>query len=69
LVDTPPAVAGERMRADGMDPAVVEQIVTGSSWARAGHNAILTDDVAAVLGRPPTSFAMWVERNLGAFGA
>jgi hypothetical protein len=37
----------------------VEQIVTGSSWARAGHNAILTDDVVAVLGRPPTPFAMW----------
>jgi uncharacterized protein YbjT (DUF2867 family) len=67
LVDTPPAVAGERMRAEGMDPAAVEQIVTGSSWARAGHNAILTDGVAAVLGRPPTPFAMWVERNLGAF--
>jgi uncharacterized protein YbjT (DUF2867 family) len=69
LVDTPPAVAGERMRADGMDPAAVEQIVTGSSWARAGHNAILTDDVATVLGRPPTPFAMWVQRNLGAFRA
>jgi uncharacterized protein YbjT (DUF2867 family) len=69
LVDTPPAVAGERMLAEGMDPAAVEQIVTGSSWARAGHNAIVTDDVAAVLGRPATPFALWVQRNLGAFGA
>jgi uncharacterized protein YbjT (DUF2867 family) len=69
LIDTPPAVAGERMRADGVDPAAVEQIVTGSSWARAGHNAILSDDVAAVLGRPPTPFALWVERNLAAFAA
>jgi uncharacterized protein YbjT (DUF2867 family) len=69
LVDTPPAVAGERMRADGMDPAAVAQIVTGTSWARAGHNAVLTDDVAAVLGRAPTPFSMWVERNLRAFGA
>ena len=69
LVDTPPAVAGERMLAEGIDPAAVEQIVTGSSWARAGHNAILTDDVAAVLGRPATPFALWVQRNLGAFGA
>ena len=69
LIDTLPAVAGERMRADGMDPAAVEQIVTGSSWARAGHNAILTDDVAAVVGRPPTPFATWVDRNLARFAA
>jgi uncharacterized protein YbjT (DUF2867 family) len=68
LVDTPPAVAREQMLAGGMDPGAVDQIVTGSAWARAGHNAVVTEDVASILGRPPTPFAVWVERNLAAFG-
>lgn len=67
LVDTLPQVAGEQMLAGGMDPAAVEQIVTGSAWARAGHNAVVTEDVASILGRPATSFDAWVKRNRAAF--
>ena len=55
LVDTPPAVAGERMRADGMDPAAVEQIVTGSSWARAGNAILPTTSPPCSAAHPPHS--------------
>jgi uncharacterized protein YbjT (DUF2867 family) len=67
LVDTLPALAGEQMLASEMDPAAVDQIVTGSAWARAGRNAVVTDDVAEILGRPPTPFHRWVEHNRAAF--
>jgi uncharacterized protein YbjT (DUF2867 family) len=61
--------AADQMLAAGMDRSVVDMIIIGSAWARAGHNAILTDDVAAVLGRPPTSFETWVDQHRHALGA
>jgi uncharacterized protein YbjT (DUF2867 family) len=67
LIDTLPAVAGEQMLANGMDPGAVDQIVTGSAWARAGHNAVVTEDVAEILDRAPTPFHTWVARNVTAF--
>ena len=64
-------VLPEHARADllraGLDPAAVAEIVAGSAWARAGHNAVLTDDVARVLGRPATSFRAWAEDHRAAF--
>lgn len=69
LVDTLPAVAGEQMLASGMNPGAVDQIVTGSAWARAGHNAVVTDEVASILNRASTSFSVWVDRNRTAFDA
>lgn len=67
LIDTPPAVAGEQMLAGGMEPGAVDEIVIGSSWTRAGHNAVVTDHVAQILGRPPTPFHVWAEQNVAAF--
>jgi uncharacterized protein YbjT (DUF2867 family) len=45
--------------ASGMEPPVVTTVIAGMSWARSGHNAIVTDDVTEFLGRPPTRFATW----------
>ncbi|MEU3269782.1 NAD(P)H-binding protein [Saccharomonospora sp. NPDC006951] len=59
---------GQRMSSQGISPAAVETAVTGMTWARAGHNAILTDDVARILGRPATTFRTWVEDHREAFG-
>lgn len=59
--------AAAQMLASGMDPSVVDMIIVGSAWARAGHNAILTDDVAHILGRPPTSFRTWAHQHRDAF--
>ncbi|MCM3885516.1 NAD(P)H-binding protein [Frankia sp. R82] len=61
--------AADQMLAAGMDRSTVEVIITGSAWARAGHNAVLTDDVAAILNRPATSFQSWAYRHRRAFGA
>jgi len=66
-VDQPLDVARAQMLASGMDSSVVDVIVTGSAWVRAGRNAILTDDVARVLGRPPTSFDAWARDHRDAF--
>jgi len=60
--------AGQLLAA-GMDRSAVDMIIVGIAWARAGHNAILTDDVAAVLGRPPTSFQTWASRHRHVFDA
>jgi uncharacterized protein YbjT (DUF2867 family) len=67
VVDTPLDVAREQMLASGMDPSVVEMIITGSAWVRTGHNAIVTDDVNRILRRPPTSFEAWVDDHRSAF--
>jgi uncharacterized protein YbjT (DUF2867 family) len=66
-VDLPLDVARAQMLASGMDSSIVDVIITGSAWVRAGHNAILTDDVTRVLGRPPASFDAWARDHRDAF--
>jgi uncharacterized protein YbjT (DUF2867 family) len=66
-VDVPPAGASRQLLASGMPPAAVEATVTGAAWARAGHNRILTDDVAKVLARSPATFRDWARRHREAF--
>ncbi|PZG18834.1 NAD(P)-dependent oxidoreductase [Micromonospora craterilacus] len=65
--DLSPAVARQQLLASGMPSAAVEATVIGSAWARAGHNAIVTDDVERVLGRPPATFRSWAQRHREAF--
>jgi uncharacterized protein YbjT (DUF2867 family) len=66
-VDVPPAGAHQQLLTSGMPLAAVEATVTGTSWARAGHNSILTDDVARVLARPPATFQAWARRHREVF--
>lgn len=66
-VDLPLNAARAQMLASGMDISVVDVIITGSAWVRAGHNAILTADVTRVLGRPPASFDTWARDHRHAF--
>jgi uncharacterized protein YbjT (DUF2867 family) len=65
--DVTPEAARSQLLASGMNPAAVDTALTGITWARAGHNALLTDDVATILGRPPTSFAAWARDHLDSF--
>lgn len=67
VTDVPPAEVRRLLLASGMDPETVEAMSQGLSYAREGHNAVVTDDVARLLGRPPTTFATWVSENLAAF--
>jgi uncharacterized protein YbjT (DUF2867 family) len=53
--------------ASGQDPAVVDTVVAGMGWVRDGRNAVVTDDVARLLGRPATSFAAWARDHRGEF--
>jgi uncharacterized protein YbjT (DUF2867 family) len=64
--DPPPDAAREQLVKSGMDSTVAGNIMVGASWVRAGHNAVLTDDVARILGRPPTSFETWARDHRGA---
>ncbi|GAA0257981.1 butenolide phosphate reductase ScbC [Saccharothrix mutabilis subsp. mutabilis] len=53
------AILGRREVVD-VDPADIDPAWrSGVLWARAGHGARLTDDVARVLGRPATRFEQW----------
>ncbi|WP_353505527.1 NAD(P)H-binding protein [Verrucosispora sp. ts21] len=65
--DLPPAVARQQLLASGMPSAAVEATIIGSAWARAGHNAVVTDDVEKVLGRAPATFLSWAQRHREAF--
>ncbi|WP_033344318.1 NAD(P)H-binding protein [Catenuloplanes japonicus] len=39
----------------------------GIAWSRDGRNAVVTGDVARLLGRPPASFRAWAEDHRDAF--
>lgn len=67
VVDHPPDDARRDLLAGGMDPAVVATVVTGSAWVRDGRNAIVTDDVARLLGRPPATYAEWARDHRSGF--
>jgi uncharacterized protein YbjT (DUF2867 family) len=66
-VDLSLDIAREQMLQQGGDPAAVDAAITGMTWARAGHNAVLTQDVPLVLGRPATAFGTWVADHEAAF--
>ncbi|OLF18182.1 NAD(P)H-binding protein [Actinophytocola xanthii] len=68
-VDVPLEVAREQLLGSGTDRAAVDAILTGVAWARAGHNAVVTQDVPRLLGRPATTFAAWANDHRDAFGA
>ncbi|MDG4757244.1 NAD(P)H-binding protein [Micromonospora sp. WMMD710] len=66
-MDVPSTTATQQLLSSGMPPAAVEATIIGTAWARAGHNRILTDDVAKVLARPPATFRDWAQRHREAF--
>jgi uncharacterized protein YbjT (DUF2867 family) len=54
--DVPPAEARS-----SFPPELAEVALAGVALVREGGNAVLTPDVADLLGRPPTSFRAWAE--------
>ena len=57
-VDVPPEEARAAFPAE-----IADMAVAGAALVRRGGNAIVTDDVARVLGRPPGTFRAWAEAN------
>jgi uncharacterized protein YbjT (DUF2867 family) len=65
--EVPLAQARADMLAGGTPPDVVELAMEGSEYVAAGGNAVVTEDVANILGRPPHSFRHWADRHRTAF--
>ncbi|TDD60467.1 NAD-dependent epimerase/dehydratase family protein [Kribbella antibiotica] len=63
MLDVEPAELARQLAEYGEDPASIEAMLRGIGFARAGRNAVLTDDVERVLGRPAGSFANWARRH------
>ncbi|MGW4914367.1 NAD(P)H-binding protein [Streptomyces sp. NPDC004270] len=53
----------------GMDGTRAEGVLTGLAFVRAGGNALITEDVTEVLGRPARTFRTWAEDNKDLFAA
>jgi uncharacterized protein YbjT (DUF2867 family) len=56
-----------QLLASGTTSSAADAILAGPTWARAGNNAILTDDVAQILRRPATTFRSWAHDHRDAF--
>jgi uncharacterized protein YbjT (DUF2867 family) len=57
----------ENLRRTGMPPAMVDALGAFQPTIRAGGMATITRDYERVVGRKPTSFAAWVEKNSALF--
>lgn len=66
-VDVPLEAAREQMLASGLEPSVVDVAIRGSQQVRDGGNAVVTNDVFRVLGRPARPFLTWARDHRGAF--
>ncbi|WP_069162106.1 NAD(P)H-binding protein [Nocardia altamirensis] len=69
VFDVPDAVAREHLRAAGRSDEFIDGALAGQAFVRTGGNAVLTDDVHKVLGRPPRTFADWAAAHATAFAA
>lgn len=67
LVDVEPAAIQEQLVAAGVDPAFAELAARGMELVRSGGNAVVTEDVAQVLGRPAGIFAAWARAHRDRF--
>ncbi|HEX6525173.1 MAG TPA: NAD(P)H-binding protein [Streptosporangiaceae bacterium] len=66
-VEVPLDTARKQMLGRGMDDSMVDAVITAFAWVRAGHSAVVTGDVAQILGRPPASFRTWADDHRDAF--
>lgn len=68
-VDVPLDTARKQMLGHGMDNSLVDAVITAFGWVRSGGNAVVTGDVAQILGRPPASFRTWAHDHQDAFAS
>ncbi|MFC3574485.1 SDR family oxidoreductase [Streptomyces yaanensis] len=65
--DLSPEEAREHLRAWGLGEANAEGVLAGSAFVRKGGNAVVTEDVPEVLGRPARTYREWAEDHREAF--
>lgn len=67
VIDVPEAPAREHMIAAGMSPDFVAGALAGQAYVRAGRNAVLTEDVHRILGRPARTYTEWATDHAALF--
>ncbi|RSM59665.1 SDR family NAD(P)-dependent oxidoreductase [Kibdelosporangium aridum] len=68
-MDISPEQARTSMLAQGMSPDSVDFMLKGFEIVRNGGNAVVTDHVEHVLGRPPATFRNWAQDTLNTLTA
>jgi len=66
-VDVPPDALREQFREAGMSETYAEGVLAGTAYVRKGGNAVLTEEVARILGRAPRTYAQWARDHKEAF--
>lgn len=66
-VDVPPSAAREGMIGSGMPASTADAVLGTLAAAEAEFASVVTDDVAAIVGRPPVFFEDWVAAHQDAF--
>jgi uncharacterized protein YbjT (DUF2867 family) len=67
VVDVTSETMREQLVAAGADPGFADLAARGMELVRRGGNAVTTDDVALVLGRPAGTFAAWAHDHRDRF--
>ncbi|WP_225730368.1 MULTISPECIES: NAD(P)H-binding protein [unclassified Nocardia] len=67
VADIPLDAMKQHMIDAGMTPEFAELAVVGQTYVRDNGNAVITDDVEKVLGRPPHTYAQWAADHVAAF--
>ncbi|WP_067836261.1 SDR family oxidoreductase [Nocardia lijiangensis] len=67
VADIPEDLARQHMLAAGMSAEYVDGALAGQAYVRAGGNAVRTDAVRTVLGRPPRTYADWAADHAHVF--
>jgi uncharacterized protein YbjT (DUF2867 family) len=67
--DLSPEETREHLLAWGLGEAQAEGVLGGAAFVRAGGNAVVTEDVPELLGRPARTYREWARDHREAFGA
>ncbi|MFC4498040.1 MULTISPECIES: NAD(P)H-binding protein [Streptomyces] len=67
--DLAPDETREHLLAWGMDEAQAAGVLAATAYVRRGGNTLVTDDLAALLGRPARTYREWARDHRKAFGA
>ncbi|WSD21469.1 SDR family oxidoreductase [Streptomyces phaeochromogenes] len=66
--DLTPDESRARLTEWGMNTEYAEGVLAGSAYVRGGRNAVVTEEVRQVLGRPPRTYREWAVDYRAAFG-
>ncbi|MFF3846518.1 NAD(P)H-binding protein [Streptomyces sp. NPDC002328] len=66
--DLSPEEAREWLLAWGLQEAEADGVLAGNAFVRGGGNAVVTEDVPELLGRPARTYREWAQDRRAAFG-